>query len=141
MELTKQSVGIDVSKDSLEVKFKEKSAIGIKIKGSSKFDNTSIGFINLLEWCNKRETVQNVVYVLEATGVYHENVLYFLFDHNKMVSLELPQRVKYFAKSKGVKTKNDLIDNSGVLSDYGLERELKAWQPRRKNLDFKKREC
>ena len=32
MELTKQSVGIDVSKDSLEVKFKEKSAKGIKIK-------------------------------------------------------------------------------------------------------------
>jgi hypothetical protein len=31
MELTKQSVGIDVSKDSLEVKFKEKSTKGIKI--------------------------------------------------------------------------------------------------------------
>ena len=63
MELTKQSVGIDVSKDSLEVKFKEKSAKGIKIKGSSKFDNTSNGFINLLEWCNKREKGENVVYV------------------------------------------------------------------------------
>jgi len=128
MELTKQSVGIDVSKDSLEVKFKEKSAIGIKIKGSSKFDNTSIGFINLLEWCNKREKGENVVYVLEATGIYHEDVLYFLFGQGKKVSVELPQRIKYFAKSKGVKTKNDLID-SGVIADYGLERELKVWQP------------
>jgi transposase len=45
-----------------------------------------------------------------------------------MVSVELPQRIKYFAKSKGVKTKNDLID-SGVIADYGLERELKVWQP------------
>lgn len=128
MELTKQSVGIDVSKDSLEVKFKEKGTKGIKIKGSSKFDNTSNGFINLLEWCNKREKVKNVVYVLEATGVYHEDVLYFLFAQGKMVSVELPQRIKYFAKSKGVKTKNDLID-SGVIADYGLERELKVWQP------------
>ena len=73
MEITKQSVGIDVSKDSLEVKFKEKNAQGVIIKGSSKFDNTSNGFINLLEWCVKREKVENVVYVLEATGVYHDN--------------------------------------------------------------------
>ena len=64
METTKQSVGIDVSKDSLEVQFKEKNDKGIIIKGSSKFDNTSIGFIHLLEWCNKRERVENVVYLL-----------------------------------------------------------------------------
>ncbi len=128
MEVTKQSIGIDVCKNSLEVKFKEKSTKGIKIKGSSKFDNTSTGFNNLLEWCTKREKVENVVYVLEATGVYHEDVLYFLFDQGKKVSVELPQRIKYFAKSKGVKTKNDLID-SGVIADYGLERELKVWQP------------
>jgi len=128
MEVTKQSIGIDVCKSSLEVKFKEKSTKGIKIKGSSKFDNTSNGFNKLLEWCTKREKVKNVVYVLEATGVYHEDVLYFLFDQRKKVSVELPQRIKYFAKSKGVKTKNDLID-SGIIADYGLERELKVWQP------------
>src|SRR5690606_23186323 len=128
MELTKQCVGIDVSKDSLEVKFKEKSTKGIKIKGSSKFDNTSNGFIKLLEWCNKREKTENVVYVMEATGIYHEEVLYFLFDKGKKVSVELPQRIKYFAKSKGVKTKIDVID-SGVIADYGLERVLTVWQP------------
>jgi transposase len=128
MELIRQCVGIDVSKDNLEVKFKEKSDKGIKVKGSGKFDNTSVGFIKLLEWCNKREKVENVVYVLEATGIYHEEVLYFLFDKGKKVSVELPQRIKYFAKSKGVKTKNDVID-SGVIADYGLERELKVWQP------------
>lgn len=128
MEVTKQCVGIDVSKDTLEVIFKEKTSKGVKIKGSSKFGNTSVGFNHLLEWCNKRERVENVVYVLEATGIYHEDVLYFLFDKGKKVSVELPQRIKYYAKSLGVKTKNDLID-SGVIADYGLERELKAWQP------------
>jgi len=51
MEVLKQSVGIDVCKDSLEVKFKEKGTKGIKIKGSSKFDNTSKGLINLLHYC------------------------------------------------------------------------------------------
>lgn len=128
MEVTKQCVGIDVSKDTLEVVFKEKTSNTVKIKGSSKFDNTSVGFTHLLEWCNKRERVENVAYVLEATGIYHEDVLYYLFDKGKKVSVELPQRIKYYAKSKGVKTKNDLID-SGVIADYGLERELKAWHP------------
>lgn len=128
MEVTKQCVGIDVSKDSLEVQLKEKTPHGVKIKGSSKFDNTSMGFVHLLEWCNKREKVDNLRYVLEATGIYHEDVLYFLFEKGKKVSVELPQRIKYFAKSKGIKTKNDMID-SGVIADYGLERELKVWQP------------
>lgn len=128
MEVAKQCIGIDASKDSLEVQFKEKTAQAVKIKGSSKFDNTSTGFVRLLEWCNKREKVDNVVYVLEATGIYHEDVLYFLFDKGKKVSVELPQRIKYFAKSKGIKTKSDVID-SGVIADYGLERELKVWQP------------
>jgi transposase len=128
MQATKQCVGIDASKDNLEVQFKEKTSDSVKIKGSSKFDNTSAGFTRLLEWCNKREKVDNVIYVLESTGIYHEDVLYFLFEKGKRVSVELPQRIKYFAKSKGVKTKNDVID-SGVIADYGLERELKAWQP------------
>lgn len=128
MEVIKQSVGIDVSKDTLEVMFKEQSSERVKIKGSTKFDNTPQGFSGLLAWCNKREKTENVIYVLEATGIYHEEVLYFLHKEGKRVCVELPQRVKYFAKSKGVKTKNDKID-SGVIADYGLERNLDTWQP------------
>ena len=129
MEVKKQSVGIDVSKDTLEVMFKEQNATeGVKIKGSATFDNTSKGFDCLLDWCKKREKTNNVVYVLEATGVYHEDLLYFLFENGKRVSIELPQRIKFFAKSKGVKTKNDKID-SGTIADYGLERDLQLWQP------------
>jgi transposase len=128
MEVTKQSIGIDVSKDTLELKFKELFQEEVKIKGSAKFDNTPSGFIKLLEWCNKREKGKNKVYVLEATGVYHEDLLYFLHKEGKNVCVELPQLIKYFAKSKGVKTKNDKVD-SGVIADYGIERQLRFWQP------------
>ncbi len=128
MKVIKQSVGIDVSKDTLEVKFKEQGPMGVKIKGSTRFDNTLKGFNRLLEWGTKREKTENVFYVLEATGIYHEDLLYFLNNEGKQVCVELPQRIKYFAKSKGVKTKNDKID-SGVIADYGLERTLKIWQP------------
>ncbi|MCK5538858.1 MAG: IS110 family transposase [Bacteroidales bacterium] len=128
MVIIKQSIGIDVSKDKLDVMFKEQSDKGLKIKGSKKFDNTPVGFQLLLEWSNKRIKTENIIFVLEATGVYHEDLLYFLHENNKSVCVELPQRIKYFAKSKGVKTKNDKID-SGVIADYGIERTLKIWQP------------
>lgn len=127
MEATKQSVGIDVSKDTLDVTFKEQTIKGVKIKGSTKFDNNANGHEKFLEWCNKREIPGNTVYILEATGVYHEEVLFFLYDNGKKVCVELPQRIKYYAKSKGVKTKNDKID-SGIIADYGIERNLRFWQ-------------
>lgn len=128
MEIAKQSIGIDVSKNSLDVVFKEQANQHVKIKGSRKFDNNPDGFCQLLEWCNKREKCENIVYVIEATGVYHEDLLYFLYDNKKNVCLELPQRIKYYSKSKGVKTKNDKVDSS-VIADYGLERQLRFWQP------------
>jgi len=128
MEITKQSIGIDVSKNTLDVVFKEQTNYQIKTKGSTKFDNNPDGFGKLLEWCNKREKSENIVYVLEATGVYHEELLYFLYNNGKNACLELPKRIKYFAKSKGIKTKNDKVD-SGVIADYGIERQLRFWLP------------
>jgi transposase len=128
MEIIKQSVGIDVSKGTLDVIFKSQTPKGVTIKGSRKFDNTHQGFEQLLAWCNKREATENVIYVMEATGIYHEDLLFYLHQQGKQVAIELPQRIKYYSKSKGIKTKNDTID-SGVIADYGIERNLTPWQP------------
>ncbi len=128
MKVLKQAVGIDISKDELEVKFKELNSVGLKIKGSRKFSNTQKGFEQLLEWGSIREKTEQIFYGMEATGIYHENLLYFLYSNGKKVCVELPQRIKYFAKSKGVKTKNDKID-SGIIADYCIERNPRTWQP------------
>ncbi len=127
MVIIKQSVGIDISKDTFEVTFKEKNEKGISIKGVKKFEMSATGFSHFLEWCSKRERSENIIYVMEATGIYHEDLLYFLYQNGKHVSVELPQRIKHYTKSKGVKTKNDKID-SGIIADFGLERELRMWQ-------------
>jgi transposase len=132
MKVIKQSIGIDVSKDQLEVVFKEKTPKRTRIKGSTKFDNNDTGFKKMLYWCDKREVGDNIVYTLEATGVYHEDILYYLYDAGKKVSVELPQRIKYFAKSLGIETKNDKIDG-GVIADYGMERNLRLWKAPSKN--------
>lgn len=128
MEISKQSVGIDVSKDTLEIQFKELIKGKVRIKGSTKFKNNPASFEKLLTWCNKREKGSDIVYIMEATGVYHEDLLYYLHEEGKNVCVELPQIIKYFAKSKGIKTKNDKIDSS-VIADYGIERKLRFWQP------------
>lgn len=128
MESLKQAVGIDVSKDTLELKFKESDGKQVKIKGSRKFNNSLTGFKELLFWSEKRQKTDQLTFVMEATGVYHEELLYFLYENKKRVVVELPQRIKYYAKSKGVKTKNDKVDCS-VIADYGLERTLSLWQP------------
>jgi len=70
-----------------------------------KFEMTATGFTLFLEWCSKREKTENINYVMEATGIYHEDLLYFLYEKGKKVSVELPQRIKHYTKSKGVKKK------------------------------------
>lgn len=100
MEIAKQSIGIDVSKNSLDVVFKELSKQQVKIKGSRKFKNNSDGFRQLLEWCNKREKCESIVYIIEATGVYHENLLHFLYDSKKMFVLNYLNGLSILLKAK-----------------------------------------
>jgi transposase len=94
-------VGIDISKDDFHVCIKEKSNDNVvKIKGSRSFSNNVKGFIELLEWVSKREqTDSRIVYIMEATGTYYENLAYFLHDKGCVVSVVLANKIKHFAKS------------------------------------------
>ena len=66
---------------------------------------------------------------MEATGVYYENLAYYLNDNTGYyISVILPARAKYYFKSLSIKTKTDKVD-AKMLSQYGLERKLKAWNP------------
>jgi len=65
---------------------------------------------------------------MEATGVYYENLAYWLEEHGFNVSVELANKVKHYARSLSVKTKTDKVDAS-VLASMGLERELVLWHP------------
>ena len=129
VNILKYSVGIDVSKKILEVCFKELHPDQItKIKGSRKFNNTPKGFEMLLEWIEKRRKNKDIpcVVILEATGVYHENAAYYLYNAGLKVSIILPNHAKSFMQSLGFKSKNDRIDSRG-LAQMGAERNLPFW--------------
>ncbi|MBK6538873.1 MAG: transposase [Ignavibacteria bacterium] len=65
---------------------------------------------------------------MEATGVYYENLAYFLTENKFSVSVLLANKVKNFSKTLENKSKTDDID-AAIQTQYGLEKTLKAWTP------------
>lgn len=129
-------VGVDISKDDFHVCMKEKvEGNPSKVKGSRSFPNTLKGFTELTEWVAKREQSDTgVVYIMEATGTYYENLAYFLHEKGCRVSVVLPNKIKHFAKSLNQKTKTDKVD-AAIIASIGVERPLAEWKPMSK--DFK----
>lgn len=129
-DIVGQSLGIDVSKDDIQCCYcYMTSKKDIKIKGSTSFENTAKGFKELEKWLKRWLIAEmELTIVMEATGVYYENLAYFLAEREHNVCVLLPNMVKSFAKSLNIKSKNDKVD-SKILAQMGLERNLKAWQP------------
>jgi transposase len=128
MKILKQSIGIDVSKDSLACCIGSLSADGSESFSKTKtFVNAAGGFLELTKWVSTLRTDQEVLFVMEATGVYYENLAYYLDQCNEKVSVLLPNKAKHFAGSLNVKTKTDSVD-AQLLARFGLERKLDHWK-------------
>ena len=127
MNIVKQCIGIDVSKDSIDCCIGSTDANQQQIfSKSKKFSNTDDGFKELLKWTKTEAKSVEIVFVMEATGVYYENLAYWLNHHDQRLCVLLPNQVKYFAKSLNLKTKTDSKD-ARLLSQLGLERRLNHW--------------
>ncbi|MBV8388273.1 MAG: IS110 family transposase [Mucilaginibacter sp.] len=135
MKNLKYAVGIDVSmKDFACCLSVINDQQEVKIKATHKFINTATGFGLFLEWV-KRHSKEPlpVVYVMEATGVYHEPLAWFLHSRDQPLSILLPNKAKSFLKANGAKSKNDSIDARG-LAQIGAEKKLALWVPPSKQL-------
>ena len=130
----KQIVGVDIGKDEFYACYKvQKSDHSMVIKGTKSFDNTLSGLREFYSWCEIRNKTPEIklVFVMEATGVYYEELAYFLHYKKQLVSVQLAQKVKYFAKSCNLKTKTDKVD-SKMIANYGIEKNLNEsdlWTP------------
>lgn len=131
VQFIQYGVGIDVSKKELVVYFLGKTSEElIKVRGSRKFPNTPSGISKLLDWIEKYRKDQTLglrIY-LEATGVYHEQVLFSLYEASYSVSLLLGKRVKAYRKSMGEDSKNDEKDGY-MLAHMALSSSRRLWQP------------
>jgi transposase len=126
----KINVGIDISKDTFWATISQKmDSNEIKHLSCKEFKNTDNGYKMFNKWINDEVFVENELsFTMEATGVYFECLANFLYNNNFVVYVVLPNKAKYFIKSLNTKSKTDKIDSKS-LSQMGLERKLRAWQP------------
>jgi len=129
--LIKYGIGTDISGDSFHACISVvDSHQRVKVKGTRKFSNTPVGFRDFWQWCCKHIKEPNipVLFCMEASGVYHEALAYFVSEKGQNISILLPNKAKKYIESLGIKTKNDKAD-SKALSQMACERNLKLWQP------------
>lgn len=129
MTILKQSVGIDIAKLTFTacviIKYYDLSE---KVSENRKFDNNKKGFNQLTKWVAKHiDKNTTVYYAMEATGIYYEPLAYHLDKLKKTVSVILPNKVSYFAKSLNIKDKTDPIDAS-TIALMSCERKLSKWK-------------
>ena len=121
-------IGIDISKDTFHVCCKQSVGEQFVIKGTHSFANFHVGFAEFLSWALSKTKNAETLYVMEATGIYHEELTHFLYSNGQSVSVVLANKIKHFAKSLNIKTKTDKADAS-MIAHYGLERYPEPWQP------------
>lgn len=130
MAYTKQSIGIDISKDSFTACLCKREVSGHFVFSKvTSFSNEKTGFNQFLRWVNSEiEKSTELVFLMEATGVYFESLAHHLFKLKKTVHVALPNTTKHYFSSLNVKTKTDASD-AKWLSQFGTERNHKAWIP------------
>lgn len=128
-QIQQQSVGIDVSSQTLEVRLGTRRTDNrLAYTRCWSFPNTRKGFTNLLEWVSEHTSRTGLWFIMEATGVYYEELAYFLHQQGLQVCVLVARRAKHYVKGLPVKSKTDAID-ARVLARYGLERRPQRWQP------------
>jgi len=131
--IVKQVVGIDVAQNELVVSLgRMNHDTGTDIFAFKTFPNNAVGFKYLLAWVSKLSAKEiSVRYVMEATGVYHEKLAYYLSDQGQEVSIVLPNKISNYFRTLEVKTITDKTASQAICQ-FGLERKLEAWKKPKK---------
>jgi transposase len=141
-QILKQSVGLDVSKDTVAACFSQQE-LGhpFRILSSRVFCTNAAGFKDLHTWIARQHLKSVDLHLLmEATGVYYEELAYFLNGKAYRVSVLLPNKTSAYCKSLDSKTKTDKED-AKKLAQMSLERLLPKWTPPNEKMLTIKRLC
>jgi transposase len=101
-------VGIDVSKDKFDV----------AIDGEKKCTEAANNKKGIAKLVKQMCACKPNLIVVEATGGYEEALVLTLFEAGLPVALVSPQRVRQYAKAKGLLAKTDQLD-AHLLAEYG----------------------
>lgn len=80
------------------------------------------------EWVQIHTSTESPLYfVMEATGVYHEKLAYFLERKGYSISIVLPNKISNYFRTLEVKTVTDSTCSEAITL-FGLERKLELWR-------------
>ena len=93
--IVRQVCGIDVAKDELVVAAgRLYDDMTPELFARKTFPNSDKGLSSLLEWMSKlTDPSIETRYVMEATGVYHEKLAYFLHAQGQAITVVLPNKI------------------------------------------------
>lgn len=135
MDLLKYGIGVDMAMTTFDACI---SLIDVKqcvtIKSRCSFSNDKEGFDRFYAWVRKNMRLSlPAVYLMEATGVYYEQLAWYLHNKKCELSVVLPNKAKKYKESLGLKSKTDRID-AGGLAQMACEQQCIKWQPLSDNI-------
>jgi transposase len=121
-------LGVDIAKDKFDC-----CLLASGQKFHQEFANQPRGFKQLLRWLQKAGAAPAELWAcMEATGIYGEALLEFLFAAGVKVSKVNPAQIKHYARSLLARNKTDRQDAS-IIAEFARERsatgQLRAWAP------------
>lgn len=127
-KVVKQVAGIDVAQKELVVTLgRMLDDFSIELFSYKVFKNNDSGVKLLVDWVNKLTDYDVPVrYVMEATGVYHQKLAYYLVDNGCQISIVLPNKISNYIRTLELKTITDK-SCSQAIAQFGLERKLDKW--------------
>jgi transposase len=128
-KIVKQVAGVDVAQKELVICLgRMYDDWSPELYAHKTFANTVKGFMALLLWLKKMtDETKPVRFVMEATGVYHESLAYFLEEKGFELSIILPNKISNYFRTLDVKTITDKTASEAIAL-FGLERKLDRWQ-------------
>lgn len=127
--IVKQVAGIDVAQDELVVCLgRMTDDWKPELFASKNFVNNLKGFQTLMKWVDQlTDPLIGTRYVMEATGVYHEKLAYYLAEQEQVLSIILPNKISNFIRTLSIKTITDKTASEGITM-FGLEKQLDDWK-------------
>lgn len=130
MDFLKYGLGIDMAMEKFDacISVIDKQQ-HVMIRAQCSFSNNKNGFETFILWVTKNTKLAiPAVYLMEATGIYYEQLAWFLHNKNYSVSVVLPNKAKKYKEALGLKSKNDRIDAKG-LAQMACEQNNTTWKP------------
>lgn len=111
-----RSIGIDVSKDTLEVVIYDGT-----FSKNMQYENNLQGLAKLDDTIRNQGEAETLI-TMEATGVYHLQAAVYLYEKGYTVSVLNPLKIKRYSEMKMLRAKTDSVDARAIAA-YGFHEE------------------